>query len=322
MARLLPRTKGWPPNPNFRFKETTMKTFRNILAAALALVSGCSVQEAENQTAATSNEVTPAEGNMAGMANDPKNPFAEAEMQMHERMMAAPGANASETWVKKMIEHHRGAVAMSSVLIGLGGEEPALGMARKIVADQGKEIEELERLVQAGGIGAGTTGDADPYKPSDKTMHDRMMAAAGATPSETWIRKMIEHHRGAVDMSNILIAQGGDAKVLEKARATVSSQQKEIDQLEQMLGGGVDLAGSPPAAGAPGSSTSPAPEATPRTPKPKAEAETQKAAPEATPKAAPKVVPKAEPKAALKTEPKAAAAPPTCSAEHRALGHC
>jgi uncharacterized protein (DUF305 family) len=207
-----------------------MKTSRNILAAAsaLAFVSGCSVEVAENQTGATSNEVMPAEGNMAGMANDPNNPFAEAEMQMHERMMAATGANASESWVKKMIEHHRGAVAMSSVLIGLGGEEPAVGMARKIVADQGKEIQELERMVQAGGIGAGTTGDADPYKQSDKTMHDRMMAATGSTPTETWIRKMIEHHRGAVDMSNILIAQGGDAKVLEKARATVSTQQKEM----------------------------------------------------------------------------------------------
>jgi uncharacterized protein (DUF305 family) len=301
-----------------------MKILRNILAAAsaTALVSACSGAETQNQSAATSNEVTPAQGNMAGMANDPGNPFAEAEMQMHERMMAATGANASETWVKKMIEHHRGAVAMSSVLIGLGGEEPVLGMARRIVADQGKEIQELERMVQAGGVGAGTTGDADPYKQSDKTMHDRMMAATGSTPSESWIRKMIEHHRGAVEMSNILIAQGGDAKVLEKARATALTQQKEIEQLEQMLTGDDALAGSPPAAGAPGSATAPTPKATPRTPAPKAEVVTPKAAPKAAPKAEPKAAPKAEPKATPKAEPKAAAATPTCSAEHRALGHC
>src|SRR3546814_10880199 len=130
-------------------------------------------------------------------------------MQMHERMMAAQGANASETWVRKMIEHHRGAIDMSKVLIGLGEDAPGpvLAMARKTVSDQGKEIQELERMLQAGDIGAGTTGDANPFKQSDQTMHERMMAATGANPSETWMRKMIEHHRGAVDMSNILIAQ-------------------------------------------------------------------------------------------------------------------
>jgi hypothetical protein len=221
--------------------------------------------------------------------------------------------------VKKMIEHHRGAVAMSSVLVGLGGEEPALGLARKIVADQGKEIEELERMVQAGGIGSFITGDADPY---NKTMHDRMMAATGSTPSDMWVRKMIEHHRGAVDMSNILLAQGGDAKVLAKARATVSRQQTEIEQLEQMLTGDDELAGSPPAAGAPGSATAPTPKPTPRTTAPKAEAVTSKAAPEAASKAAPKAAPKADPKSTPKAEPEAAAATPTCSAEHRAMGHC
>ena len=301
-----------------------MKAFRNILAAAsiAALMSACSGGGTENQTAANTSEEMPAGNNIAAMENDPNNPYAQAEMQMHERMMAATGANASETWVKKMIEHHRGALAMSNVLIGLGGEEPVLAMARMTVTDQGKEIQELERMLQAGGIGAGTSGNADPYKQSDQTMHQRMMAATGANPSETWMRKMIEHHRGAVDMSNILIAQGGDPKVLEKARLTASTQQAEIQHLEQMLAGEA-MAGSPPAAGAPGSSTAPTPKATPRTPAaPAPAADAPKAAAKAAPKTAPKASPKAEPKATPKAEPKAPAATPTCLPEHRAMGHC
>ena len=292
-----------------------MKTFPNILAAAsvLAVVSACSGGGTENQAAAT-NEQMPAEHNMAGMATDPNNPYAQAEMQMHERMMAATGANASETWVKKMIEHHRGALEMSNVLIGLGGEEPVLAMARKTVADQGKEIQELERMLQAGGIGAGTGGDANPYKQSDQTMYERMMAAKGANPSETWIRKMIEHHRGAVDMSNILIAQGGDPKVLEKARMTASKQQKEIEHLEQMLAGKA-MTGTTPAPAGPAAASNPSPA-------PKTKAEAPKSAPKEAAKAAPKAAPKAEPKAAPKAEPKAPAATPTCLPEHRAMGHC
>jgi hypothetical protein len=202
------------------------------------------------------------------------------------------------------------------LLIGLGGEEPVLAMARKTVSDQGKEIQELERMLQAGGIGAGTTGDANPYKQSDQTMHQRMMAATGANPSETWIRKMIEHHRGAVDMSNILIAQGGDPKVLEKARMTAQKQQKEIGELERMLAGG-----SAPAAQAAATTLEPSTKAEPAEPAP-----AQKAKAEAPSKSAPKAAAKAEPKSApegeTKTATKAPAAAPTCTAEHRAMGHC
>jgi uncharacterized protein (DUF305 family) len=253
---------------------------------------------------------------MSAMAHDPNNPYGQSEMQMHERMMAAVGANASETWVRKMIEHHRGAVDMTNVLIGQGGDEPVLGKARKAVDDQGREIQLLERMLAGGGIGAGTSGNANPYTQSEQTMHSRMMVATGANPSETWIRKMIEHHRGAVDMSNILMAQGGDPKVLEMARITAQKQQKEIQELEDILTEG----GAAAASSAQIPTAEPPVKAEPPEPAPaaKAKAETTRAAPKATPKAAPKESSKAEPAAA----PKAPAAAPTCAPEHRAAGHC
>ena len=42
---------------------------------------------------------------------------------------------------------------------------------------------------------------ANPYPPVEMRMHDRMMGAVGANADETWVRKMIEHHRGAIEMS-------------------------------------------------------------------------------------------------------------------------
>jgi len=44
---------------------------------------------------------------------------------------------------------------------------------------------------------------ANSYTQSEMRMHEKMMKAAGADPSETWVRKMIEHHRGAVDTRGI-----------------------------------------------------------------------------------------------------------------------
>ena len=282
-----------------------MKTnFLNSSAVSFALLlaacgSNDGAQNSQNEAA---------DDNMSAMMADPNNPFAQAEMQMHERMMAAVGANASETWVRKMIEHHRGAIAMNDILIRQGGEPAVVEKARKTSEDQGREVEQLTRMLQAGGIGAGTSGNANLFSQSEKTMHDRLMAAQGADPSETWIRKMIEHHRGAVDMSNILIRQGGDPKVLEMARMTAEKQQKEIEELQRMLAGG---------AAATAASATPATEAPTAASKAQPKAETK-----ATPKREPTVA-KAAPKAAP-AQPNAEPKPPAaaCTAEHRAMGHC
>src|SRR3546814_15689057 len=60
-------------------------------------------------------------GNMAGMNHSmpatAANPYGPAEMKMHQKMMGAVGPNASETWVRKMIEHHRGGVETSRIAI-------------------------------------------------------------------------------------------------------------------------------------------------------------------------------------------------------------
>lgn len=286
--------------------ERQMKTnFLNSSAVALGLLlAACgSYEGAQN----SQNEAA-ADDNMSSMMADPNNPFAQAEMQMSERMMAAVGANASETWVRKMIEHHRGAVAMNDLLIRQGGDPAVIEKARKTSEDQGREIQQLERMLEAGSIGAGTIGNANPYGQFEKTMHDRMMAAKGANLSETWIRKMIEHHRGAVDMSNILIRQGGDPKVLQLARMTAQTQQKEIEELERMITGA-----------APAAAASPEPRAEPTRataqPEPKAAVEAPPK-PEPAAKAAPKPAP-----APTKAEPKPPAVP-SCTPEHRAMGHC
>lgn len=76
---------------------------------------------------------------------------------------------------------------------------------------------------------------ANPYPSAEMKMHDRMMKAMGANADETWIRKMIEHHRGAVEMSNIEIARGANAQVKAEARKTIASQQREITKLQAML---------------------------------------------------------------------------------------
>ncbi len=281
-------------------------------ASFFALLSACGGGSGEGNQSAEANVQQP-------MANEsaqamPTGPFAQAEMQMNERMMAAVGSNASETWVRKMIEHHRGGVAMSQILIDQGGEQRFVEMARMSAEKQQREIGELERML-AGGIDGGS-GEANPYRPVEQSMHQQMMAASGANISETWARKMIAHHQGAVDMSEVLIRQGGDPEVLAMARKTAEDQRREIAHLEAMLRGE-----AMPAAAAPS-----APAAAPKEASRNSSASAARE-PEAAPKARTPERPaerpaqreQAAPAPAAKQSPTPA---PACTAEHRALGHC
>ena len=85
------------------------------------------------------------------MHNSAANPYAEAEMRMHERMMSAMGGNADETWALKMIEHHRGAVETGQILQSAGSDPALKAMARKSMAEQQKEIAQLHAWLRQHG---------------------------------------------------------------------------------------------------------------------------------------------------------------------------
>ena len=76
---------------------------------------------------------------------------------------------------------------------------------------------------------------ADPYGPDMMKMHDRMMAAKGADAGETWLRQMIEHHRGAVTMSQTALRSTQNAEIRREAQKTIDSQNREIATLNAML---------------------------------------------------------------------------------------
>lgn len=287
---------------------------RSALAVSLlAIASACGGGSSTNNQAASANPPAPA-GNSTGEAR-PTGPFAQSEMRMHERMMAATGANASETWARKMIEHHRGAVQMSQLLIDQGGDPPMVQMARQTIEKQQREITELEQMVAAGVSGG--SSEANPYNAVEQQMHQAMMAATGASFSETWARKMIAHHQGAVDMSEVLIRQGGNPQVLAMARRTADDQRREIGHLEAMLRGESMATpaapSSAPAAARGGASRSTAApvarksEAAPKSKAEPAQRPTQRN--QAAPRPSPQPTPSPAPT-------------PTCTPEHREMGHC
>lgn len=76
---------------------------------------------------------------------------------------------------------------------------------------------------------------ANPYGAAEMKMHERMMAAMGSDATETWVRKMIEHHRGGIETSQIVLRETRDAKVRQMATKTITDQNREIGELEAWL---------------------------------------------------------------------------------------
>lgn len=143
----------------------------------------------------------------------------------------------------------------------------------------------------------------NPFAQAEAQMHEQMMAAVGSDASETWIRKMIAHHRGAVAMSDIVLAQNPTPEVRAEAEKTRREQIAEISRLEAMLAGGEAAA---PATAPPAAQAGSPPEADSR--------------PAATETRAAKPAPKPAP--ATKPEAPAEPASSSCTPEHREAGHC
>lgn len=199
-----------------------------LLAGIFVGISACGRSEtADDQPgAAGANEMA------NKMLADASNPFARAELAMTDEVAAAVGTDVSDTWLHKMVAHQRGAIGMAEVLLEQGGDARLLDMAQKTIDKQSREQVELQQLM--GEITA-DPASALPYANAETHMHQAMMAARGRDITETWIRKMIKHHKGAIALSEIVLDQGENEDVKAKARQISEERRRDMAELETML---------------------------------------------------------------------------------------
>jgi len=161
-------------------------------------------------------------------------PFADAEIRMNDAMMNAVGVNVGDSWVRKMIEHHKGAIAMSREVLTMNPDANLAEMAHQTIDKQTKDIAALQKLVVQG---QPDPVSADLYQPTMDKMHQAMMGATGSRPSETYLRKMLEHHKGAVAMSDVALGNGVSGALRAQVEKTKKMSQDDIKVVEAMLSG-------------------------------------------------------------------------------------
>ena len=74
------------------------------------------------------------------------------------------------------------------------------------------------------------------YMNGMQTMHDDMIKGImAADADEAFVRGMLAHHQGAVDMAKIQLKYGKDAEMRKLAEDIIKAQEQEIKQMQSWL---------------------------------------------------------------------------------------
>lgn len=150
---------------------------------------------------------------------------------------------ADVTFAEGMIPHHQQAVEMSDIVLSKEGIDPrVVELADEIKAAQGPEIEQLQSWLREWGAAPSNTMPGMPgHDMGDMQgmMSEQDMAALsdaqGVEASRLFLTQMVEHHEGAVSMAQTEVDSGQFPAAVELARSIISSQEQEIDAMQELI---------------------------------------------------------------------------------------
>ena len=74
-----------------------------------------------------------------------------------------------------------------------------------------------------------------PFKKSMDKMHKNMMMKSSGNIDIDFLKGMIPHHQGAIDMAKIALEKGKDPVVRKLAQEIIQAQEKEISLMNNWL---------------------------------------------------------------------------------------
>lgn len=147
-----------------------------------------------------------------------------------------------------MIPHHAQAVEMADLALEKSTNADVLALAKQIKAAQNPEIQTMTGWLQSWGQKVPSTdsmsGGGHDMTDMGGMMMDGMMTEAdmkklesssGTAFDRLWIELMIQHHEGAVRMSEDEVKDGKNADVKALAQSIITSQQAEINSMNSLL---------------------------------------------------------------------------------------
>ena len=153
------------------------------------------------------------------------------------------GYNADDVaFATNMIPHHQQAIDLAALVPDRSTNAQLVTLAQQISAAQQPEINVMRVLLvqwnenpdtNSGHAGHGATMQGMV----DEATMAKLQSSSGAEFDKLWLESMISHHQGAIEMAKAEIANGDNVDAKSIAKNIVTTQEAEIGQMKQMLGG-------------------------------------------------------------------------------------
>jgi uncharacterized protein (DUF305 family) len=152
--------------------------------------------------------------------------------------------NASDTMFSQMmIPHHEQAIELADMALdpATGASENVRALASRIKAEQDPEITQMKEFL----------AEWDQPVQADPSMDHSSMMSGMLSPDQLtalgsrrgtdfdneWLRAMIAHHEGAVDMAEEVVNDGRNTELRSLAESVISSQKAEIEEMQAVVSG-------------------------------------------------------------------------------------
>jgi len=156
----------------------------------------------------------------------------------------AAGNGIDRAFVAEMVPHHQSAVEMAKIAQERGQSTFVKQFASDIIRTQTREIAILRRedeSLRRAGIKRGSLGLSKHMMGMDG---DMAMLKTAKPFDPVFMKMMIGHHEGAIEMAKIELDKGQDPQLKALAREIIDAQQREIREMRKQLGATGSSAGS------------------------------------------------------------------------------
>lgn len=208
------------------FAQARVPIYAALAALLTASACGRSGDEGAGDTAGTATADSPA----GAAATTAKSDTGMAGMD-HSKMAGmdrAPAKDADHEFLRMMVDHHQGLIAMMDGAMSRATSADAKADAEKLHHKQSQEQEQMVGMIKNG-----YSETIQPMvMPNNKAMNDSLQQKSGAAYDRDMYRHVVMHHREGIQMIDRFLPSLQNAEVKSMAEKMRADQQREITEFD------------------------------------------------------------------------------------------